>query len=767
VNTSVQPVFAFADFELHGGHRELRRSGQPVPVEPKVLDVLLVLVRNRSRLVSRTELLDTVWADVVVSDSALARAVREARRALGDDGEGQRFIKTLHGRGYRFVAATSERGPVPAADQPAPAASDPVEPIVGDDFVGRDDALRRFSSMLSEGAAGRGSALLVSGEPGIGKTRVLEKFAIVAAARGFVAHLARCSEADGVPALWPFEQVVRAELALLDASSMTPAQRRAVGEVAQLARDAAGRLGVEPVPMGDGAEVRFRLFADVARFLTTAASQRPRAVLVDDLHLADGASLALLQQFLPEALGAPVVIVATMRDDRNVSVPLARTIAALARRSPRGTLRLTGLDVGEVARFVHAFSPRTLEPREVEALTARTGGNPLFLTHLLAQLEEDGDVAGPALARTPAALREAIDRTLAAISPETVRALALASVVGPTFRVPVLAAAAGDTPVSLLDTIGEAVDAGVLRAAASRRDTYEFVHVLLRDVLYSGIPHGQRARMHAEVGDAVRRIHAGSVEDRAEELAHHYLRAAAAGKSEDAVHFATIAADHAVGRAAYEHAAALYTSALEVLDFAPDDGRRARLLVRLGSALGRDGRIAEAGEAFRDAADVQSPSNRDAGLSSFDVRALRESFHRIVERTPTVTTRFYQILFDRHPEAHPLFRRNAPEKQARMMNDTLMAIVDRLEDAPWLKASLAALGAKHVEYGIADSMYAWVGGALLAALAEAAGEAWTPRVARAWTDAFHEISRMMIEGAHLAVAAGVVPDSPAEMMPTP
>jgi DNA-binding winged helix-turn-helix (wHTH) protein len=294
VTSSVRPVFAFAGFELHEGTRELRLRGQPVSVEPKVLDVLLVLLRNRSRVVSRAELLDTVWHGVVVGDSALARAVREARRALGDDGEGQRFIKTSHGRGYRFVAATTERGAAPPDDQRGSGPDDPVEPHAGDDFVGRDEPLRRFSAMLSEGAAGKGSALLVSGEAGIGKTRMLEKFAEVAVERGYVAHLARCSEADGVPALWPFEQVVRAELAALEGAALTVAQRRAIGEVAPLARDAAARLGVEQGPMADGPEGRFRLFTDVARYLIDAASQRPRAILVDDLHLADGASLALM-----------------------------------------------------------------------------------------------------------------------------------------------------------------------------------------------------------------------------------------------------------------------------------------------------------------------------------------------------------------------------------------------------------------------------------------------------------------------------------------
>ena len=141
---------------------------------------------------------------------------------------------------------------------------------------------------------------------------------------------------------------------------------------------------------------------------------------------------------------------------------------------------------------------------------------------------------------------------------------------------------------------------------------------------------------------------------------------------------------------------------------------------------------------------------------SLDVQALRDSFALVVDRCPTVTARFYEILFERYPQAKALFGRNSQKKQEEMLTRALVAVIDHLEDAPWLKETLVALGAKHVDYGVTDEMYGWVGESLLATLAEVAGEAWTSRVEKAWTEAFGAISGLMLAGAH-----GVRPTVPA------
>ncbi len=132
---------------------------------------------------------------------------------------------------------------------------------------------------------------------------------------------------------------------------------------------------------------------------------------------------------------------------------------------------------------------------------------------------------------------------------------------------------------------------------------------------------------------------------------------------------------------------------------------------------------------------------------SLDVELLRNSFALVAERAPSFTPRFYEILFERYPQAKPLFGNNAPDRQAKMLQESLVAVMDHLEDASWLKDTLTGMGAKHVEYGVTEEMYPWVGDALVATLAEVAGDDWTPEMAQAWGQAYGAISGMMLEGA--------------------
>ena len=130
-----------------------------------------------------------------------------------------------------------------------------------------------------------------------------------------------------------------------------------------------------------------------------------------------------------------------------------------------------------------------------------------------------------------------------------------------------------------------------------------------------------------------------------------------------------------------------------------------------------------------------------------NVELLRQSFELVVERQPKLTARFYEIFFERYPQVKPLFGANSGGKQAEMLQEALVAVMEHLEDSTWLADTLGAMGAKHIDYEVGDEMYPWVGESLLATLAEVAGDAWTPELAQAWTDAYGAISGLMIAGA--------------------
>jgi hemoglobin-like flavoprotein len=128
---------------------------------------------------------------------------------------------------------------------------------------------------------------------------------------------------------------------------------------------------------------------------------------------------------------------------------------------------------------------------------------------------------------------------------------------------------------------------------------------------------------------------------------------------------------------------------------------------------------------------------------SLNAPILRSTFDLVVERQPQVVHRFYEILFSRYPQVKPLFGRNSGAAQEKMLTDALTAVLDHLEDAPWLTNTLRALGAKHQGYGVTDEMYGWVGSCLLAALAEAAGDDWSREAEVAWTEAYGIIAALM------------------------
>ena len=162
---AVGGVYQFADVTVDLDRFELRRAGVPQHVEPQVLEVLTYLIRHRDRLVTKKELMDQVWHDRFISDSAITSRIKAARRATGDDGERQNVIRTVHGRGYRFVADVAQ--PLSRLEPPEAARAG---------FVGRDAELAALWASLAAAESGSRQLMLISGEPGIGKTAIVEAF---------------------------------------------------------------------------------------------------------------------------------------------------------------------------------------------------------------------------------------------------------------------------------------------------------------------------------------------------------------------------------------------------------------------------------------------------------------------------------------------------------------------------------------------------------------------------------------------------------------
>jgi len=132
---------------------------------------------------------------------------------------------------------------------------------------------------------------------------------------------------------------------------------------------------------------------------------------------------------------------------------------------------------------------------------------------------------------------------------------------------------------------------------------------------------------------------------------------------------------------------------------------------------------------------------------ALNVPVLRSSFELVVERAPDVTTRFYENFFRLYPEVRPMFAAERQKQQEKMLTDALVAVLDHIEDAPWLTETLGALGAKHLDYGVRDEMYGWVARSLLVTLEQVAGDAWSEELEAAWSEALTAIAGLMLAGA--------------------
>lgn len=135
-----------------------------------------------------------------------------------------------------------------------------------------------------------------------------------------------------------------------------------------------------------------------------------------------------------------------------------------------------------------------------------------------------------------------------------------------------------------------------------------------------------------------------------------------------------------------------------------------------------------------------------------DKDLMMESITWAAEKEPVITRRFYEILFERYPQVAPLFSRNARTEQARMLQDAILAALDHYDDAPWLTSTLGAIGRKHIEYGVTDEMYPWVGESLVATLAELSGPRWTPAHEAAWVRTWGALAGLALAGAAAARA---------------
>ena len=471
-------------------------------------------------------------------------------------------------------------------------------------FVGREAERATLRRFLEQAASGRGSVVMIGGSAGVGKTRIAAEICAEASQRSILTCVGSCYDRkDSVPFI-PFVEIL--EAALVQAPSpdvFRQALGKDAGEMARLMPQLRQMFPDIPPPLEVSPEQSRRiLFNAVLELIARTASNTPMVLLLEDLHWADEGTLSLVNYLSRSIPKVPVMVIGTYRDnDLDPGGSLARTLDELIHLRLVERIFLRGLPQNDVAEMIRALSGREPPEALVTLIYSNTEGNPFFIEELYRNLIERGQLTDSngefrrdlelVEIDVPQSLRLVIGRHLAMLCDETLTMLTSAAVIGRSFTFELLEAVTGEDAERLLDRVEDAESAGLISSTLDHAIArFQFSHELVRQAVIEGLSLPRRQRIHLRVANAIERLHIGSLEDHANDLAYHLLQA---GSSSDdpgrTVRYLAIAAKREISQSAYYSAIRDLQNALKLLKQLPHSKERAHreldLLFDYGLAL--------------------------------------------------------------------------------------------------------------------------------------------------------------------------------------
>jgi DNA-binding CsgD family transcriptional regulator/tetratricopeptide (TPR) repeat protein len=481
-------------------------------------------------------------------------------------------------------------------------------------FVGRSGELELLRTLVPRAPGEGRRVVLLGGEAGSGKSRLVREFASEAGRDGVVVLYGACDAVVRTP-YGPFVEALDQLVRATEPAELQDALGSGGGELTRLLPDLPARIGdLSPPVRADPDTERHRLHTAVTDLIAGFTRHRPALLVLEDGHWADAPTLLLLRHLTRTTVNARVLLLATFRDtEADVPGALSETLADLRRSDDVVRLRLTGLSGDEVAEFVTSAAGADLGSELGElarALHDLTQGNPFLLCELWRTLVETGAVElvggrvrlarPPTEIGSPESVREVVSQRLSRLAPATGDLLELAAATGTEFDLDVVRRAAGFEEAKLHDALDEAVRSGMLEELPSPGLAYRFTHELVRRALYDRLSAVRRAELHLRVGEALE--DSGGRSGRAlADLAYHFAAAAPFGGARRGVEYNVRAARVAAAALAFDEAAAQLRTALRL---GIDPPERAEALLELGNVSHRGGKALDALEAFRAAAGI-------------------------------------------------------------------------------------------------------------------------------------------------------------------
>lgn len=590
--------FAYEDFARPEAARleEMRVVARELRAEADLaLGRHLGAVAELEGLVAEHPLRERLWGLLILAlyrsgrQSDALRAYQQCRTTLGDE-LGLEPGPDLRRLEEAVLAQSNELDWRPPAGRPGSIQGEshsateapvslPTHSGIG--LVGRIVELERLEAAWKRARTGAGGIVLVTGEAGIGKTRLVDELAERVGASGGAVASGRCVEGAGAPAYWPWARAL-ADLARIHAGgdlgdlvALAGVAPERLVPLLILLDDAAGQPA-EP-PGRDPAQARFRLNEAVVQVLLALADRRPLLIVLDDLHWADPGSVLLLERLGPRLAGASLLVVGTFRDvEVAASQPLAGALAVIARGPVFDRVALQGLRQADLGPFIAQATGADASAELVAVVHARTEGNPFFAAELVRLLDSEHHLADAAAAkrtRVPTGVLDVVRQRLARLPEQTNAVLSVAAVIGDEFELALLEGVTGLDGEVALDALELALVSGLVDDVAGRPGWFRFVHALVRQSIHDGLSQLRRARLHVRIAEAIERQRPR--DDAADAAsAAHLMAGAGAEEPASAVPVLLRAAVVAQRQLAYELAESLLRRGLELTAAMPADGER-------------------------------------------------------------------------------------------------------------------------------------------------------------------------------------------------
>ena len=596
-------IYTFGTLELDLDTRELRAEDRVIPLGPKPFDLLALLVAKQGAVVTKDELYEQLWPDTYVSEWALTSAVKLARRGLREAGLSPSdgvALKTVHGRGFRFVGDVREGGA--GAETVVPPVISPAATEAG--LVGRGGELEELRRVLDAAARGEPQTAVVVGEAGIGKTALVDAF--LEGARTGGARVAVGQAVEHYGRGQPYLPVLEAWGRLLHGvhrDEFRPAlEDLAPSWLAHLPGESEGGIGAPALSaIGRSSD---RMLREMGALVEATTKEHPLVVVLEDLHWSDHATIELLVYLMQRRAPARVLWLLSYRPSE---LPveggaLRGVVSGLGGRGRGVELKLGALGRDDVGAYLRQrFGGASVDDEVAQSLYARTEGHPLFLSNLVDVGLREGTIratdasvtlAGDLHALVPSDLHKMLDARIASLPEEECTLLENASAAGVEFSAALLAASL-ERPLEVVEEACERLawrelfleDADVEQwpdgTVAGR---FRFVHSLYREVLYARLASARRVRAHRAMAERKEQAFGGSTADVSAELAEHFERARDPAR---AIRYRREAAGVAAARHAHREAGFHLEKALGSAVQLPGDERGPMELELLLERVGR------------------------------------------------------------------------------------------------------------------------------------------------------------------------------------